>query len=69
MIGLFWWYKTANTRCGLFDDGLRPKENLGDTILFMAITIILVLIAGLMSGELLERTSISSYIDFTLKFN
>jgi hypothetical protein len=35
---------------GGLESHYQPKENMGDTILFSAIVIFLVLIAGLMSG-------------------
>ena len=55
MLGLHLWLKqSANEGCNASPNGFQPKENVGDTILFSAITVVLVLVAGLMSGTALE---------------
>lgn len=39
--------------------GFKPKEDVGDKLLFSGITVLLVLVAGLMSGLTLGLLSIS----------
>lgn len=49
MLGLHLWLTDAH--CSPLDAHHRPKEDLGDKILFAVIIVILVLVAGLMSGS------------------
>lgn len=56
MLGLHLWLREAvGTNCSCAVGALKPKDDVGATVLFTVIVVLLVLIAGLMSGTQLPN--------------